>query len=71
MALMNNITKTLKETFKPRKRRAAIGGILDPIMIVVIVIAGVGLLAGLFFDIFDTTSVIESIEFSNQNGQIL
>ena len=63
---MNNITKTLKETFKPRKRRAAIGGILGPIMIVVIVIAGVGVLAALFFDLADTASVVDSIDISNQ-----
>ena len=66
MPLMNNITKTLKETFKPRKRRAAIGGILGPIMIVVIVIAGVGVLAAMFFDLADTASIVDSIEISNQ-----
>ena len=63
---MNHITKTLKETFKPRKRRAAIGGILGPIMIVVIVIAGVGVLAAMFFDLADTASVVDSIEISSQ-----
>ena len=66
MPLMNNITKTLKETFKPRKRRAAIGGILGPIMIVIIVIAGVGVLAAMFFDLADTASIVDSIEISNQ-----
>ena len=65
MSLMNNITKTLKETFKPRKRRAAIGGILGPIMIVVIVIAGVGVLAAMFFDLADTASVVDSIDILN------
>ena len=65
MGVMNNITKTLKETFKPRKRRAAIGGILGPIMIVVIVIAGVGVLAAMFFDLADTTSIVESIDISS------
>ena len=66
MGMMNNITKTLKETFKPKQRRAAIGGILGPIMIVVIVIAGVGVLAAMFFDLADTASIVDSIELSNQ-----
>ena len=65
MSLMKNITKTLKETFKPKQRRAAIGGILGPIMIVVIVIAGVGVLAAMFFDLADTTSIVESIDISS------
>ena len=54
MFLTKSIIETLNETLKPKQRREAIGGILGPIMIVVIVIAGVGVLAAMFFDLADT-----------------
>ena len=63
--LMNNLKKVLKETFKPRERRAAIGGILAPLLILGIVVAGVVVIATTFFDAADTASIIESIDVSN------
>ena len=62
---MNNIKRTLQKTFKPRKRRAAIGGIIAIILVMVIVIAGVAMLSGVFFDVADTASIIEAIDISN------
>ena len=55
----------LKETFKPRQRRA-LGNIIAVIMVIVISIAGVGVVASLFFDTADTASVIDAIEISSQ-----
>ena len=64
-SLMNNLKKVLKETFKLRERRAAIGGILAPLLILGIVVAGVVVIATTFFDAADTASIIESIDISN------
>ena len=64
MGLMNNLKHTLKETFKPRKRRA-VSGILVMIMGIVIGLAGVALVATTLFDVTDTASVIDSIEITS------
>ena len=61
---MNNLKHTLKETFKPRKRRA-VSGILVMIMGIVIGLAGVALVATTLFDVTDTASVIDSIEITD------
>ena len=61
---MNSLKRTLKETFKPRKRRA-INGIIVTVMLIVVAIAGIGLVSGTFFDIADTASIVDSLELTN------
>ena len=60
---MTNLKRRLKETFKPRKRRA-ISGVIIVIMVVVIGLAAVGLMSGTIFDLIDTTSVVDSLEIT-------
>ena len=61
---MTNLKRRLKETFKPRKRRA-ISGVIIVIMVVVIGLAAVGLMSGTIFDLIDTTSVVDSLEITS------
>ena len=62
---MNNIRETLKEAFKPRQRNA-FSAILIVLILMAVSIAGVLVATGTFFDLADTTSIVEAIDITGQ-----
>ena len=62
---MNNIRETLKEAFKPRQRNA-FSAILIVLILMAVSIAGVLVATGTFFDLADTTSIVDAIDITGQ-----